>query len=187
MRRQPMSEPNQPRERPVKRNAPPSFAAFTVRLLLYLFLVSLLFSIGGLHTRMEPVQTVIAEAAGAGANLLGAGATVTGTIIRLDRAALEINHECTGVFVLLVYAMFVLAYPAPWRQRLSGILAGAATLTLVNVGRLIALTWIASRKPDWFAYFHEYFFQGVFVALLAFLASVWTEQVRRATVRRISA
>jgi exosortase/archaeosortase family protein len=156
-------------------------------LLSYLFLVSLLFSLGGLHTRMEPVQRWIAEAATAGANRLGADATVAGTIIRLDRAALEINHECTGVFVLLVYAMFVFAYPAPWRQRLSGVTLGAALLTAVNVARLVLLTWIASRKPDWFAYFHEYFFQGVFVALLAFLASVWTEQVRRATLRRVSA
>lgn len=169
-----------------KKDAPPSFAAFTLRLLLYLFLVSLLFSLGGLHTKMEPVQRWIAEAAGAGANRFGAEATVTGTIIRLERAALEINHECTGIFVLLVYAMFVLAYPAPWRQRISGIVLGATVLTAVNVGRLIVLTWIASQKPSLFAYFHEYFFQGVFVALLAFLASVWTEQVRRATLRWVS-
>jgi archaeosortase B (VPXXXP-CTERM-specific) len=181
-----MNDANRPRAEPAKRSDPPSFAAFTVRLLTYLFLVSLLFSLGGLHTRMEPVQRLIAEAAGAGANQLGAEATVAGTIIRLDRAALEINHECTGVFVLLVYAMFVLAYPAPWRQRVSGIALGAVLLTAVNVGRLVVLTWIASRRPEWFGYFHEYFFQGVFVALLAFLASVWTEQVRRATLRRVS-
>jgi archaeosortase B (VPXXXP-CTERM-specific) len=182
-----MNDADRPRGGHAKRDTPPSFAAFTVRLLLYLFLVSLAFSLGGLHTRMGPVQRLIAQGAAAGANRLGAEATVDGTIIRMDRAALEINHECTGVFVLLVYAMFVLAYPAPWQQRLSGITLGAVFLTAVNVARLIALTWIASKKPDLFNYFHEYFFQGVFVALLAFLASVWTEQVRRATLRRVSA
>jgi exosortase/archaeosortase family protein len=168
-----MNEVDRPRAKHAERGDPPSFGAFTVRLLLYLFLVSLFFSLGSLHTRMEPVQRWIAQAATAGANRLGAEATVNGTIIRMDRAALEINHECTGVFVLLVYAMFVLAYPAPWRQRLSGIILGTVLLTTVNVARLVVLTWIASRKPGLFAYFHEYFFQGVFVALLAFLASVW--------------
>jgi archaeosortase B (VPXXXP-CTERM-specific) len=182
-----MNDTDRPGVKRDKRSEPPSFAAFTVRLLLYLFLVSLLFSLGGLHRRMEPLQRLIAQAAAAGANRLGAEATVNATIIRMDGAALEINHECTGVFVLLVYAMFVLAYPAPWRQRLSGITLGAVFLTLVNVARLVALTWIASRKPGLFAYFHEYFFQGVFVALLAFLASVWTEQVRRATLGQVSA
>ena len=65
----------------------------------------------------------------AGANLLGADADVDGTIIKAQHAALEINHECTGVFVLLVYAMFVLAYPAPWGQRLTGIAIGIGVLT----------------------------------------------------------
>ena len=136
---------------------------------------------------MGPIQEAMASAVGAGGNLLGADATVEGTIIKARHAALEINHECTGVFVLLVYAMFVLAYPAPWMHRLSGIAVGWTTLTAINIARLIVLTLIASRYPDWFGYFHEYFFQGLFIALLAVLASIWTEQVRRATIRRVPA
>jgi archaeosortase B (VPXXXP-CTERM-specific) len=167
--------------------APPTFAGFAIRLLVYLFLVSLFFSLGELHLKMGPLQEWIAAAVTAGANACGAQATRVGTVIRLDQAALEINHECTGVFVLLVYATFVLAYPAPWRQRFYGVTLGMAILSGINVLRLIALAVIASRQPSWFAYFHEYFFQGLFIALLAFLASVWTEQVRRATLRRVSA
>lgn len=165
---------------------PPTFTGFVVRLLVYLFLVSLLFSIVQLHLHMQPLQEVMAALVGAGANLFGAQAEVNGTIIKAQHAALEINHECTGVFVLLVYAMFVLAYPAPWWQRFTGIAVGTTVLTAINIARLIALTLIASRYPDWFGYFHEYFFQGLFIALLAILASVWTEQVRRATLGGIS-
>ena len=62
---------------------------------------------------------------------------------------------------------------------------GFTTLMAINLIRLAALTVIASEFPDWFAYFHEYFFQGLFIALLAVLASLWTEQVRRATLRRL--
>ncbi len=165
----------------------PSFAGFAIRLFLYLFLASLLFSVGNLHESLVPVQRFLAESASGGANLAGADATVDGTIIRTDHAALDINHECTGIFVLLVYTMFVMAYPAPWRSRLTGAATGWLTLNVVNVLRLILLTVIASRKPDWFAYFHEYFFQGLFIALLAILASIWTEQVRRATLPGVSA
>lgn len=164
----------------------PSFSGFVVRLLAYLFGASLLFSLGGLHEHMRPIQEAMCAMVAWGANRLGADATVTGTVIRSPHAALEINHECTAVFVLLVYATFVLAYPAPWLQRVSGILIGLVSLTAINIGRLIVLTVIASRYPDWFAYFHEYFFQGLFIALLAVLASLWTEQVRRATVGRVS-
>jgi archaeosortase B (VPXXXP-CTERM-specific) len=169
------------------RDDAPSFSGFALRLFLYLFIVSLFFSLGNVHERLLPVQKLLAASAGGGANLFGAGAMVEGTIIRTDHAALDINHECTGIFVLLVYTMFVLAYPAPWRSRLTGAAVGWLTLNIVNLARLILLTFIASRQPDWFAYFHEYFFQGLFIALLAILASIWTEQVRRATLPGVPA
>ena len=165
----------------------PSFTGFTVRLFLYLFVVSLLFSVGNLHEGLLPMQLLLANSATAGANLFGAEASVEGTIIRTQHAALDINHECTGIFVLLVYTMFVLAYPAPWRNRLSGAAVGWITLNVVNAARLVLLTVIASGRPEWFAYFHEYFFQGLFIALLAVLASIWTEQVRRATLPGVPA
>lgn len=161
------------------------FTLFAMRLIGYLFAVSLLFSLGALHQRLGPVQNTMASVVTAGANVLGANATVLNSIIRLESAALDINHECTGIFVLLVYLTFVLAYPASWTQRLRGIAVGIVVLMGVNIARLIALTVIASRFPGWFAYFHEYFFQGVFIALLAFLASIWTEQVRRATLSSV--
>lgn len=167
--------------------ATPTFTGFVVRLLAYLFVVSLFFSLGGLHKRMGPIQRLIVSVVTSGANALGADATADQTIVRTHAAALDINHECTGVFVLLVYGTFVLAYPSPWKQRWQGIGLGLVVLTLINIARLVLLTVIASRRPAWFAYFHEYFFQGLFIALLALLASMWTEQVRRATLGRISA
>jgi exosortase/archaeosortase family protein len=164
---------------------PPTFSGFVVRLLGYLFLASLAFSIGELHLHMHPIQAAMASIVTVAANGFGAAASVSDTVISTPHAALEINHECTGVFVLLVYAMFVLAYPASAGQRLRGIAIGFVTLTVINLARLAALTLIASRSPDWFAYFHEYFFQGLFIALLSVLASLWTEQVRRAALRRV--
>lgn len=179
-----MTPPDSPAHGPAR---PPTFSGFALRLLGYLFAASLLFSLGQLHLRMGPVQQLMASTVVAGANRLGAEASLEGTVIRLDQAALDINHECTGIFVLLVYAMFVLAYPAPWRHRAYGVGLGAVVLTAINEARLIVLTVIASRQPGLFAYFHEYFFQGLFIALLALLAALWTEQVRRATVGRVPA
>lgn len=173
-------------ESPRGKPAPPSFAAFAARLLLYLFLTSLLFSVFQLHQHLRAVQEWMAATAVAGAQVLGASATLRGTVIQLSDVALDINHECTGVFVLLVYSVFVLAYPAPWMLRAAGLALGTTVLTAVNLGRLILLTFIASRRPELFEYFHEYFFQGVFIALMAYLGTMWTEQVRRAVVVRVS-
>ena len=124
---------------------PPTFSGFVVRLLAYLFLASLAFSIGELHLHMHPIQTGMATVVGWMANSFGASSMVSDTIISTPHAALEINHECTGVFVLLVYAMFVLAYPASWMQRLRGMAIGFVTLTAINVIRLAALKPLAKN------------------------------------------
>jgi archaeosortase B (VPXXXP-CTERM-specific) len=180
-----MAPPKQTTPGGTERPSLPEFRAFALRLFLYLFAASLLFSLGGLHQYLGPLQRAMAFVVTAGANLFGAQATGIGAIIRVSSTALEINHECTGIFVLVVYAAFVAAYPAHWAQRAAGVATGAAVLMGINVARLIALTVIASNKPLWFAYFHEYFFQGLFIALLAFLASIWTEQVRRAALNHV--
>lgn len=164
---------------------PPTYTGFTTRLFAYLFLLSLCFSLGGLQNHLGPLQRAIASGVGAVARGLGEAADTHGSIIQLPGKALEINHECTGIFVLLVYSTFVLAYPATWPQRASGIASGWAALLTINFARLVALTLIAARRPTWFDYSHEYFFQGLFIAVLAFLGSVWTEQVRRAVVSRV--
>ena len=52
---------------------PPTFSGFVVRLLVYLFLASLVFSIGELHLHMRPIQTVMAAWSAWMANLFGAG------------------------------------------------------------------------------------------------------------------
>lgn len=175
----------QPDGRAKGAQAAPTFRRFAARLLFYLFLASLLFSLGGIHRKMGPIQTAMAAIVAAGANALGAGVRAHGSVIEVGHLGLEINHECTGVFVLLVYAVFVLAYPAPWAWRGRGILVSVLVLTTVNVGRLVFLVIVADRQPTWVGYLHEYFFQCLFIALLALLAAVWTEQVRRATVHRI--
>ena len=79
------------RARPARKTAepperPPTFSGFVVRLLLYLFLASLLFSIGDIHERMGPIQEAMAKIVAAGANLLGAEASVDGSVVRAHHA-----------------------------------------------------------------------------------------------------
>jgi archaeosortase B (VPXXXP-CTERM-specific) len=156
------------------------FYLLVARFLAYLFLASLAFSVGKVHEYLEPVQVAIASSAALGARALGDPAKADGAFISIQGyPAIFINHECTGVFVLVIYTAFLLAYPATWLQRLAGIAIGVVVLEVVNVVRLALLTVIAGSWPDLFEYFHEYVWQGVFVALLALLVAVWIDSVNR--------
>jgi archaeosortase B (VPXXXP-CTERM-specific) len=158
------------------------FFLLVLRFVGYLFAASLAFSMGQVHLYLEPVQEAIASSAALGARMLGDDALAQGSYIAVaGHPALFINHECTGVFVLVIYAAFLLAYPASWLQRLVGIAGGVLVLEVVNVVRLVLLTMIASSWPQLFDYFHEYIWQGVFVALLALLVAIWIDAVQSKT------
>ncbi|MBI4517471.1 MAG: hypothetical protein HY699_16835 [Deltaproteobacteria bacterium] len=153
---------------------------FGLRFFAYLFVGSLAFSLGRLHERLEPLQAAIAAGAALGARALGTRVQAVGEVIAIGaEAELVINHECTGVFFLVIWAAFVLAYPASARQRLLGVAAGVAIIEAVNVARLATLAAIGARWPALFTYFHEYLWQGAFVLLIALLAVAWRERVER--------
>jgi len=158
------------------------FALLVIRFLGYLFIASLAFSLGNAHRYLEPLQAAIAAGAALGARVLGDSATADGAFINVhEYPAIFINHECTGIFVLVIYAAFLLAYPASWLHRLAGIAIGVIVLQAVNLARLVVLTMIASRWPELFDYFHEYIWQGIFVAMLALLVATWIDTVNRKT------
>lgn len=159
-----------------------AFYMLVARFLLYLFVASLAFSMGKAHEYLEPLQAVIARSAAIGATILGSPAVSEGSYISIQGyPAILINHECTGIFVLVIFSAFLLAYPSTWLHRLAGIAIGIVILEVVNVARLAVLTVIASRWPDLFDYFHEYVWQGVFVAMLALLVAIWIDTVNDKT------
>ena len=96
-----------------------------------------------------------------------------GNAIAVAGVQLEINHECTAFFVLLIYASFLLAYPATALERLRGFLQGVAILMTVNLVRLTVLVIVIALWPPMFDYFHEYFWQVLFLGLTTVLAHRW--------------
>lgn len=149
---------------------------FALRFFGALFAASLLFSLGGLHKGMEPVQTALAWAGAAGARALGADAHADGVNINVSRQmVMLVNHECTGVFVLVIWAALLFARRATWKTRLWSFALGVLIIQATNVARLATLAAVAARWPNLFGYMHEYIWQGLFVALIAAMAAAWPD------------
>jgi len=152
---------------------PPRFWHFVVRFVGALFLFSVLATVVSIQNRLGWAERALAQSAAFGARLVYPDLRRDGNVLLAGGYNIEINHECTGIFILMIYAAFVLAYPArPW-ERLRGLLAAIVALTGVNVARLIALVVIVERWPPLFRYFHEYFFQILFLGLVTALANRW--------------
>jgi exosortase/archaeosortase family protein len=151
---------------------------FGLRFFGYLVLASVLAWAVTLPARLGLVQRFLAGAATTLAQLVGSRATVRADQIATGGLIVDINFECTGVYVLMILFVFLLAYPAPWRARLSGAAIGVLALTALNIFRIAVLVRVAEIQPLLFSYLHEYVWQGIFLVLTIVYAMAWVERVR---------
>ncbi len=152
--------------------------SFAARFFLGLIAASALTWAIALPDRLANAQAALARAASWLASTVGSSSRVAADQIFVDGLTININYECTGAYVLLVLLTFLAAYPARWRERLAGAAIGIPALTLINVVRIAVLIRIAELRPELFAYFHEYVWQGLFLVLVIAYAMSWVEHVR---------
>ncbi|GIW41237.1 MAG: hypothetical protein KatS3mg076_1814 [Candidatus Binatia bacterium] len=162
------------RSEPSFRNA---FLLFVLRFLGILFVLSALSTLLSIQNRLGPLERGLALAAEQGARLFGAHVVRHGNSLAVGGRLLEINHECTAFFVLLIYASFLFAYPATLAERLLGLVQGAVVLLVVNAVRLAGLAIVVASWPEFFDYFHEYFWQVLFLGLVTVLAQTWLNRL----------
>ena len=149
---------------------------FALRFFVCLLLWSLVFWAFSLHERLGPAQQAIATASAAAARGVGGVAVSQGQDIIVKDLIMTINHECTGIFVVMLFTSFVLAYPATWRARFAGLGIGIPLFFAVNVFRLATLARIVEIYPGAFFYLHEYVWQGILTVVVLVGAIAWAEK-----------
>ena len=125
---------------------------------------------------IEPFTAVVARASGAGLNLLGQRVTLEGTIIKGSRFAVNIRNGCNGVEAMLIYLAAVIAFPASWRARLSGLGLGIVAIQLVNLVRVIALYLTGVYFPKIFDASHTVIWQSIVILFGVLLWIFWANR-----------
>jgi exosortase H (IPTLxxWG-CTERM-specific) len=128
-----------------------------------------------------PFTAGVARVSAAVLNGIGEGVAVEGTQIRSAGFAVNIENGCNGVETALLFGSAVLAFPAPWRRRLAGLLLGFAAIQLINLVRVVSLFWIGAHRPALFSSSHTVLWQSAVVlcGVLLFLLYASLEQKRR--------
>jgi exosortase/archaeosortase family protein len=151
--------------------------AFGLRFFALLLAASVIFWVFTLHLHLGWLQVSTAYlGALLERTLMGGDAAQFDDNIVVKALTLHVNHECTGIFVFVLFASFVLAYPTSWKARLGGLGVGLPLLFAINVFRLATLARIVEVYPDAFFYFHEYVWQGFFMVIVLVGAITWAER-----------
>lgn len=146
------------------------------------FLVSavalfLIYWISDTTGHFEQVNRLNAMLSGAILQVLGISNTRMGSTVQFGSGGMQVISECSGVYVAILFSAAVLAFPAAWRTRLSGIVLGVIAIFAINVLRLVTLGAIIAKKRDWLPLFHEYLWQVLFILVVAGLYMLWIERM----------
>jgi exosortase H (IPTLxxWG-CTERM-specific) len=87
---------------------------------------------------------------------------------------------CNAVNVTILLWAAVIAFPATWKMKALGTLAGSLLIQAVNVIRFITLFYIGQYSATWFDFAHGYLWETLIVLDTMVIFGLWVSRVSRA-------
>ncbi len=114
--------------------------------------------------------------------LFDGNVVASGKVIRslTNGFAVSIEAGCNGVEATIVLCAAILAFPAPWRHKVVGLVIGVVAVQLLNIVRVISLFYIGQWSYTVFEWAHLYVWQAL---IMLDVLVVWLIWVRRIPAR----
>jgi len=110
---------------------------------------------------------------------LGIPVRAEGALLHLGSAVMEVKFGCNGLEAILLLCAAILAYPASWKARITGIFIGSIFLQFFNLIRIAILAWVLEEHPTVFPIMHEYITQSIMIAIAFVIFLVYLQNVSR--------
>ncbi|HEX6137867.1 MAG TPA: exosortase H [Casimicrobiaceae bacterium] len=124
---------------------------------------------------VTPWTDAVARASGTLMRLFDASITTSGNVIGSSASAFAVSIEagCNGVEATLVLLAAMLAFPAPWKHRVRGVLAGVAAVQALNIVRVVSLFYLGLWSGDAFEWAHLYVWQALIMLDVLIVWVIW--------------
>lgn len=87
--------------------------------------------------------------------------------------AVSIEAGCNGIEAAIVLIAAMLAFPAPWKHRVIGVLAGLSAVQVMNIVRVISLFYLGQWNMKVFEWAHLYLWQALIMLDVLIVWLVW--------------
>ena len=84
-----------------------------------------------------------------------------------------IGGPCNGITLMFLFAIFIIAYPGNFKNKLWYIPIGIIIVTVINIIRIISLSLIALYYPQYLDFNHTYTFTFVVYGIVFGLWMLW--------------
>jgi exosortase H (IPTLxxWG-CTERM-specific) len=132
-----------------------------------------------LHPAVAAFTRGLVEVSAMVIRLFGGSAAAQQVVLRTpsNGFAMEVLDGCNGDDVAVLLWAAILAYPASWLQKGKGLLAGTATIYVINFVRIISLFYLGQYNAQWFEFAHLYVWESVFVLLTLTIFWMWVRRM----------
>jgi exosortase H (IPTLxxWG-CTERM-specific) len=93
--------------------------------------------------------------------------------------AVSIEGGCNGIEAAIVLLSAMMAFPAPWKHRALGMLAGLLAVQALNVVRVISLFYLGQWSAAAFEWAHLYAWQALIMLDVLIVGLVWMRMLPR--------
>lgn len=101
------------------------------------------------------------------------------TVYLPNNVALEIILECTGVYEMIILSSIILSYPTSIKNKLYGIISGITIIYILNVIRLISISYILIYYANKFDFIDRYLWQISLIFFISLTYSIWLRLIER--------
>ncbi|HUB77156.1 MAG TPA: exosortase H [Bryobacteraceae bacterium] len=117
--------------------------------------------------------------------LFGGHATADGDLLfdPSSRFRIQMAYGCNGAHVTILLWAALLAFPATWKQKGVGLLAGTAAIHVVNLIRFISLFYVGLYNRAWFDFAHLYLWESLMMIDTLVIFWTWVHFVRKSGQR----
>jgi len=126
---------------------------------------------------IAPFTDGLTAAAGGLITRLGGQAWVQGNVLAIPGFSVRILDLCNGVEATLLLWTAMLAFPAPWRHRLWGLLIGMLGVQALNLARIVSLVYLGVWKPAWFYWVHWYVWDALILVDVLLIFLLWLRRL----------
>jgi exosortase H (IPTLxxWG-CTERM-specific) len=93
--------------------------------------------------------------------------------------AVSIEAGCNGVEATIVLLAAILAFPAPWKNKILGLIAGTVAVQGLNIVRVISLFYLGQWNFQVFEWAHLYVWQALIMLDVLIVWLVWVRTLPR--------
>lgn len=87
-------------------------------------------------------------------------------------AVLGVGNYCIGIQLWIFFTALIVSYSGKWYNKLWFSIMGIILINLINIVRLIGVTYAAHYYPEYIQFNHDYVFNGI-VYVFTFFMWIW--------------